>query len=101
MTAPSFRAAGSVASDGGGGPRFRSAGNAASGTGNVTPSVPSGTTTNDILLLVVQSSNETINAPSGYTAVTNCAQGTGTAATAGSVGINVFWKRAGASESAP
>lgn len=80
---------------------FRSAGTAASGAAGITPGLPSGHVTDDILLLVVQSSNEAITAPAGYTEVTNSPQGTGTAATAGSTRLGVFWKRDGGSESAP
>ena len=101
MAAPSFRSAGTFVEDSGWGPKFRSAGTKDSGTGAITPPIPAGATTNDIMLLVVQSSNETISAPSGWTLVTGCDAGTGTAATSGSVRSTVFWKRHSGSESDP
>jgi hypothetical protein len=69
-----------------------------SSLGNVTPALPT-YSENDILLLCVQSCNEAIAAPAGYSEVTNSPQGTGTAAVAGSVRLAVFWKRASSSES--
>lgn len=81
---------------------FRAAGTFDKGNGAITPGLPSGHILNDILLLFVQSSNETISAPSGYAEVTTASpQGTGTAASAGSVKLAVFWKRDNGSESAP
>jgi hypothetical protein len=71
-----------------------------SSLGNVTPALPT-YSENDILLLCVQSCNEAIAAPAGYSEVTNSPQGTGTAAVAGSVRLAVFWKRASSSESSP
>ena len=71
-----------------------------SGTGAVTPSVPAGVATNDILLCCVQSSNQAISvltnsgvgAPT-WTEVTNSPQSIGTAASAGAVRLAVFWLR--------
>lgn len=73
----------------------------ASGTGDVTPAVPTGTAENDILILAVETANETVTAPSGYTEVDVSPFGGGTAGAIGGSGLAVFWKRAGASETAP
>src|SRR5438067_3184206 len=71
-----------------------------SGTGAVTPSVPAGVATNDILLCCVQSSNQAISVPTNsgagaptWTEVTNSPQSIGTAASAGAVRLAVFWLR--------
>jgi len=82
-------------------PYFRSAGVEAGGTGNVTPALPTDWAEDDILLLAVQSCNQAITAPAGYTEVASSPQGTGTAASAGSTRLGLFWKRATSSESAP
>lgn len=72
------------------------------GTGSITPPLPQAHIANDILFLFVQSSNETITAPAGYTEIdSQSSMATGTAATAGSLRIAVFWKRDGGSETNP
>jgi hypothetical protein len=81
-------------------PAVRSVSAEATGTGNVTPTLPSGHVTNDILLLIVQSANESISAPAGYTQI-GPQNGVGTAAASGSTRLAVFWKRDGGSESNP
>lgn len=70
------------------------------GTGAVSPGIPSGTTTDDLMLMFVESYGEgTVATPTGWTATSN--------ATAGVTGdttrtmLSVFYKVAGASESAP
>lgn len=82
-------------------PTFLSAGSLASGTGDVVPGLPPGTRLNDILLLFVESANEAVSTPSGYTAVADSPQGTGTAGDAAATRLSVFWKRATATETAP
>lgn len=81
-------------------PYIFAVGASASGTGDVIPGLPTGHTTNDILLLIVQSSNETVAAPAGYQQA-GPAVGFGTAASAGSTRITCFWKRHDGSESDP
>lgn len=81
-------------------PAVRAVGTSATGTGNVTPGLPTGHTTNDILLLFVQSNNQTAAAPAGYAQV-GPAAGIGTAAAAGGTRLTVFWKRDGGAESDP
>lgn len=82
-------------------PTFVAKGTVGWGLGNVTPGMPSGIAADDILLLFVQSSNETITAPSGWTEIANSPQGQGTGGTAGANRGAIFWLRYTGSESAP
>lgn len=81
-------------------PTFVAIGTAANGTGDITPTLPAGHTTDDILLLFVQTSNQTVTAPAGWTQL-GPAVGFGTAAAAGSMRLTTFWKRHDGSESDP
>jgi hypothetical protein len=82
-------------------PTFVAAGAEATGTGAVVPALFAGHTTNDIIVLVVQSSNDSIVAPpAGYTRL-GPQNGIGVAATAGANRLSIFWKRDGGSESNP
>jgi hypothetical protein len=67
---------------------FRSAGTTATGTGTITPGLPSGTVQNDILVYVIATSSLT-SGPSGYTA-TNASTNQ----------LFIYYKIAGSSESA-
>lgn len=69
-----------------------------SGTGALTVPVPSGYRSNDLLLLAVESENQTINTPTGWTQAPSSPQGTGTAAAAGSVRLGLFYKIATGAE---
>lgn len=70
-------------------------------TGVPTATLPTGHTTNDILILCLQSSNDSkVTAPAGYTNL-GPQNGIGAAAAAGSTKLCIFWKRDGGSESAP
>lgn len=70
-------------------------------TGVPTATLPTGHTTDDILVLCIQSSNDAIvSPPAGYTQL-GPENGIGTAAAAGAVKLSIFWKRDGGSESAP
>ena len=80
-------------------PVFVGGGLIAEGTGNIVPGLPPGIQQNDIMLLFVQTSNQTVSAPAGWAAVTNSPQGTGTGGAAGSTRLDVFWRRATVSES--
>jgi hypothetical protein len=82
-------------------PYFVAAGAMAEGVGAIVPGLPLGIQANDILLLFVETANEAVTTPSGYAAVADSPQGTGTAGVAGSVRLSVFWKRASANETAP
>jgi hypothetical protein len=62
--------------------------------------LPTGHVVNDILVLVLQSSNESIATPTGYTQL-GPQNGIGTAVTAGSLRMGIFWKRDNGAEVAP
>ncbi len=70
-------------------------------TGVPTATLPTGHTTNDILVLVLQSSNDSlVVAPAGYTQL-GPQNGMNTGAAALANRLSIFWKRDGGSESAP
>lgn len=73
----------------------------ASGTAAISPALPSGITNEDFLVCFVESANQTIPTPSGWSQVTNSPQFTGTAATAGGVRLAVFYKSVAGVESSP
>lgn len=79
-------------------PSFVNAGAFASGTGAISVAPPSGIAEGNLLLLFVESANQAIATPSGWTELTNSPQGTGTAGAAGGVRLAVFRKFAGSSE---
>lgn len=87
MGIPIFVAAGTQAQTANGG-----------GTGPVTPGIPAGATTDDILVLYIETANEPVSATSGYADI-----GVGTVAQANGLvtALTIRWKRAGGSESAP
>src|SRR5690349_1204387 len=90
-----FKAAGGGSSGAGPIPTVYAVGTIASGTGSISPGIPAGTTTNDILILITESSpSEPVTAPAGWTDM-------GVPTGNGASQLGVFWKRAGASESAP
>ena len=64
----------------------------ANGTAALTVAQPAGTVAGDLLLLMVESANQAITTPAGYTQVTDSPQFTGTAAAAGGVRLAVFYK---------
>ncbi len=86
-------------------PTFVAAGAVAYGTGAITPALPSGIATNDILLLFLNTSNQTITIPTPnggtWTQVTNSPQGTGTGGSSGSAALTVFWSRYNGTQGAP
>src|SRR5215218_679119 len=82
-------------------PTFVNVGTSASALNAISPGIPASIANNDILLLFVESANEAVTAPTGYTQFTNSPQSTGTAGAAGGVRLSVFWKRTTGSESAP
>jgi len=73
-------------------PSFQAKGTFASGTGALTVSVPAGYADNDVFLLFIESANEAITTPTGWTQVANSPQSTGTAASSGGVRIAAFYK---------
>jgi PKD repeat protein len=86
-------------------PTFVAAGTVASGTGAITPALPAGIATNDILLLFLETANQLIsitNQNGGtWTEVTNSPQGTGTAAGSSATRLTVFWSRYNGTQGAP
>ena len=83
-------------------PAVASVGTAFGSTGVPTATLPSGQQENDILLLILQQSNQAnVAAPAGYKQV-GPQNGIGVAAAAGSTKMSIFWKRStGAGETAP
>lgn len=82
-------------------PYIVSVGSEFSSTGVPTATLPSTHTTDDILVLVLQQSNEAnVTAPAGYQQL-GPQNGIGAAATAGSTKLSIFWKRDAGAESAP
>src|SRR3990167_1875184 len=74
---------------------FRGAGTGVgASSGNVTPTLPTGTIENDILVLLVEQRDNVVSTVSGYTEKSANNSGTGDR-------YAVFWKRAGASETDP
>lgn len=69
-------------------------------TGVPTATLPTGVLQNDILVLCIQTSNENMAAPTGYSRL-GPSNGIGAAVAAGSTRLQLYWKRAGSSESAP
>lgn len=86
-------------------PTVVGAGTSVSSLSAVTPPLPTGLQTNDILLLFVETANQaiTIPTPNGgvWTAVTLSPQGTGTAGAAGATRLTVFWSRYNGTQGAP
>ena len=86
-------------------PTFVAAGTVASGTGAITPALPAGLQTNDILLLFLETANQAIsisNQNGGtWTQVTNSPQGTGTAGGSSATRLTVFWSRYNGTQGAP
>lgn len=82
-------------------PQFVSGGGVVAGTGNVTPPLPA-LELDDIMLLYVETANQTVSTPSGWNIVSpDSPQGTGTGGDAAATRLSVFWRRATATESAP
>lgn len=82
-------------------PSIVSVGTEFSSTGVPTATLPGTHAANDILVLVIQTANDSdYAAPTGYTRL-GPQNGIGTGAAAGSTKLAIFWKRDGGSESAP
>lgn len=71
----------------------------ASGTAGLTVGAVSGTQADDLILLFVESANQAVTTPSGYTAVSGAQITAGTAAAAGGMLLNVFYKWATGADS--
>jgi len=92
-------------SAGGSTPTFVAAGAVASNAAAITPALPAGIASNDILLLCLETANQAIsisNQNGGtWTEVTNSPQGTGTAAASSATRLTVFWSRYNGTQGAP
>jgi DNA-binding beta-propeller fold protein YncE/fibronectin type 3 domain-containing protein len=78
-------------------PTYVGAGNISSGTGTITPSLPSGLASGDVLLLFVETANQavSISNPNGgaWAEVAGSPQGTGSAGGTSATRLTVFWSR--------
>ena len=84
-----------------GAPTVISVGSAFGGTGVPTATLPGTHGAGDILVLLLQSSNQAnVTAPTGYKQI-GPQNGIGAAAAAGSTKLSAFWKRDGGAEGAP
>lgn len=90
-----------VASAGSGLVSYVSQGSYATGTGAITPTLPTGWAVGNLFLLFCETANQTVASPAGWTQVANSPKGTGGGGGAGSTGIAVFYHRAIASSVAP
>ncbi len=86
-------------------PTFVAAGTVASGAAAITPALPAGIATGDILLLSLETANQAIsitNQNGGtWTEVTGSPQGTGTAGGTSATRLTVFWSRYNGTQGAP
>ena len=86
-------------------PTFVAAGAVAANAAAITPALPAGIASNDILLLFLETANEAIsiaNQNGGtWTEVTNSPQGTGSGAGSGATRLTVFWSRYNGTQGAP
>jgi hypothetical protein len=75
---------------------FVAVGTAASGTGNITPGLPADWQENDIFLLFVETADQAVSTPSGWTLISYLETTDGPDSR-----LTAFWKRATSSESDP
>jgi hypothetical protein len=75
-------------------------GTVASGTGAITPALPSGLADDDLLIAFFETANQAITL-SGWTEFSSSPQGTGTAAAIGAVRLTAFYKFYTTGDSAP
>jgi len=99
----SNQAAAQTAPAGGGVPTFVAAGAVASGAAAITPALPAGLASGDILLLFAETANEIISVSNanGGTWAQATAQGVGTAAASGATRLTLFWSRYNGTQGAP
>jgi hypothetical protein len=84
-------------------PTYFGFGTFTAGAATIQPPFPASTLADDIALLVCESENQaiTLSIPQGFAEVLNSPQGTGTAGSAGSTRLAVFWKRLVGGDTAP
>lgn len=81
-------------------PTIVSVGSSFTSTATPTATLPGTHAANDILVLVIQTSNQDFTTPAGYTQL-GPKNGFGASAAAGSTKLCIYWKRDNGSESAP
>jgi hypothetical protein len=74
---------------------------ASSGTGAVTPALPTGIASGDLLILLCETANEAVTTPTGWTIAPSSPQSTGTAAATTATRLSIFYRIATGSDSAP
>ena len=82
-------------------PAFVASGVESSGVGAITPALPSGWAAGHLLVLAVETANEAVSAPSGWTETTNSPQSTGTAGSTSATRLHVFQRIAQSGDTAP
>jgi hypothetical protein len=86
-------------------PTYVAAGAASDLLGAITPALPAGILTDDVLLLFIETANQaiTIPTPNGgtWTQVTNSPQGTGGGGGADATRLTIFWSRYNGTQGAP
>lgn len=82
-------------------PSFVASGVESSGVGAITPALPSGWAAGHLLLLAVETANEAVSAPSGWTETANSPQSTGTAGGTSATRLHVFQRIAQSGDTAP
>jgi hypothetical protein len=82
-------------------PAFVASGVEASGVGDITPALPAGWAAGHLFLLAVETANQAVSAPSGWTETTNSPQSTGTAGGTSATRLHVFQRIAQSGDTAP
>ncbi len=82
-------------------PSFVASGVESSGVGAITPALPAGWAAGHLLVLAVETANQAVSAPSGWTETTNSPQSTGTAGGASATRLHVFQRIAQSGDTAP
>jgi hypothetical protein len=84
---------------------YRAIGTVASGTGAITPALPAGRLTDDLLLLLVETANQAVTLTGGdasnWLQLSSSPQGTGTAAGTAAARLTVFYRWVTGTEAAP
>ena len=84
---------------------YRDIGTVAAGTGAITPALPAGRLTDDLLLLLVETANEAVTLTGGdasnWLQLSSSPQGTGTAAGTAAARLTVFYRWVTGTEAAP
>lgn len=80
-------------------PTFSSVGTRQVGVAGVTIPINAGATTNDIMFILIETANNTVTVPSGWTHLTASPQGVGTSDAIGAIGLTILWKRHTGTES--